>query len=101
MPKRTLRQRVAQFEARHLLGAATNAMGFVDDDQVPSGRDEVFEPFAVVTSELLLAPATAGVHWLDGIEGTDDLVVHPPEILAIINRPGLSQSGQRTAERTV
>src|SRR4051812_8228592 len=69
-------------------------MRLINDDQIPPGRNKVFETLAVVAGELLLAPATAGVHWLDGIEWTDDLVVRPPEVLVVIDRAGLPQSGQ-------
>ena len=56
-------------------------MGLVDDDQIPAGVDQVVEALAVVASHLLRAPAAAGVHRLDGIEGADHLVVLFPEVL--------------------
>ena len=91
---RRLRQRVTQLEAGDLLGAAADAVGLVDDDQVPSGRNQVLEPLAVVAGELLLAPAAAGIHRLHGVERADDLIVHPPEILILVDGAGLPQSGQ-------
>ena len=50
---------LAQFEPGHLVGAATETVGFVHDDQVPTGGDQVLEPFPVVLSHLLCRPAAA------------------------------------------
>ena len=91
---RRLCQRVAQLEAGYLFRAAANAMGFVDDDQVPSGRNEVLKPLAIVAGELLLAPTAAGVHRLHRVERADDLVVHTPEVLILVDGASLPQSGQ-------
>ena len=91
---RRLRQRVAQLEPGDLLRAAADPMGLVDDDQVPPGRNEVLEPLAIVAGELLLAPAAAGIHRLHGIERADDLVVHAPEVVVLVDGAGLPQRRQ-------
>ena len=89
-----LRKGITQLEAGDLLGAAADAMGLVDDDQVPSGRDQVFEPFAVVAGELLLAPAAAGVDRLHRVERADDLIVHAPEVLVLVDGARLTECAQ-------
>ena len=88
---RRLRQRVAQLEPGDLFRAAANPMGFVDDDQVPSGRNQVLEPLTVVAGKLLLAPTAARVHRLHRVERADHLVVHAPEVFVLVDGAGLPQ----------
>ena len=63
--RRGLGESLAQLEAGHLVGAATETVGFVHDDQVPAGGDQVLEPFAVILTHLGGAPTTALVQGLD------------------------------------
>ena len=91
---RRLSQRVAQLEPGYLFRAAANPMGFVDDDQVPSGRNQVLKPLTVVAGELLLAPTAARVHRLHRVERADDLVVHAPEVVILVDGASLAQSRQ-------
>ena len=49
---RRFRQPLPQFEAGHLVGTPTETVGFVHDDQVPTRRDQVLEPLAVVLPHL-------------------------------------------------
>ena len=69
-------------------------MGLVDDDQIPAGVDQVVEALAVVARHLLRAPAAAGVHRLDGIEGADHLVVLLPEVLFGADAEQLAPGGE-------
>ena len=91
---RRLRQCVTQLEPSDLLRAAADAVGLVDDDQVPSGRNQVLEPLTVVAGELLLAPTAAGIHRLHGVQRADDLIVHAPEVVILVDGAGLTQSRQ-------
>ncbi len=75
-----LSKALAKFKAGNLVCASAETVRFVHDDQIPSGGDQVLEPFAVVFGYLSLRPATALVHWLNGIHGTDDLIMAPPHV---------------------
>src|SRR5580704_12495942 len=55
--RRCLGQGVAELETGNLLGAATQPVGFIDDNQIPAGGDQVLEPLTVMAGELVLAPA--------------------------------------------
>ena len=74
-------QRFAQTIAGDLFGAAAKPMRFVADNQIPTGVDEVAEAFLVVRFQLLLRPASPLLNRLDGIDGADDLIELPPDVL--------------------
>lgn len=69
-------------------------MGLIDHDQIPARVDQIVEALAVVAGYLLRAPATAGLHRLDGIEGADHLVVPLPEVLFWANAQQLPPGGE-------
>ena len=72
---------LAQAIAGDLFGAAAEPVGFVADDQIPTGVDQVAEAFLVVGFELLAGPAASSFDGLDGIGGADDLIELPPDVL--------------------
>ena len=74
-------QRFAQAVAGDLFGAAAEPVGFVADNQIPTGVDQVAEAFLVVRFQLLTGPAPASFDGLDGIDGADDLIELPPDVL--------------------
>ncbi len=75
-------QGFAQAVAGDLFGAAAEPVGFVADNQVPTGVDQVAEPFLVVRFQLLTGPAPASFDRLDGIDRADDLIELPPDVLS-------------------
>ncbi len=85
---RRLGQRGAELVARHLLGAAAEAMGFVHDHQVPGRGDQVLEALPVVGRQPLQAPASSAFERLDRVDGADDLIVHQPEVVVALPSPG-------------
>src|SRR5690349_11563401 len=56
-------------------------MRLVDDNQVPTGGDEIAEALAVVLFDLFLAPSATPLHRLYGVHRANDLVESAPEIL--------------------
>ena len=74
-------QGFAQAIAGNLFGAAAEPVGFVADNQIPTGVDQVAEAFLVVRFQLLTGPAPASFDRLDGIGGADDLIELPPDVL--------------------
>jgi hypothetical protein len=90
--RRGLGQGVAELETGNLLGAPAEPVGFVDDDQIPAGGDQVLEPLSVVAGELVLAPAPAQVDRLHRVERAYCLIAHPPEVRIWVGRTCLPQS---------
>ena len=76
---------LAQFEPGHLVGAAAESVGFIDDDQIPTGGDQVLEPILVVLSHLLRRPPAPAFHWLDRIHRADYLRIAPPDVVFLGN----------------
>ena len=64
----------------HQIGAATQAVRLIHDDQVPAGAHEVQEPLLVVRRQLLPRPSSARVHRLHRVHGADHLVERAPEV---------------------
>src|SRR5271157_5420718 len=56
-------------------------MCFVANDQVPASVDQVAQAFLVVGFELLSGPAPPLLHGLDGVDGADNLIKVPPDVL--------------------
>src|SRR5271166_1938740 len=56
-------------------------MCFVANDQVPTSVDQVAQTLLVVGFELLTGPAPPPLNRLDGIDGADDLIEVPPDVL--------------------
>jgi len=77
---RSLGQALAQLESGYLIGAATETVCFVHDDQVPAGGDQVLEPLPVVLAHLGRAPAAPLVQRLDRVHRHDHLRKHLPGI---------------------
>ena len=75
---RGFRQPLAEFVAGDLIGAATKAVRFVHDHQIPTGGNQILEPAAVVFGDALGGPAAPLVHGFDRIQGDDDLIEHRP-----------------------
>ena len=78
--RRGLCQPLAQLESGHLVGAAAQAVRFIDDDEVPAGGDQVLKPFPVVLAQLCGGPATTFIQGLDRIHRHDHLREHLPGI---------------------
>jgi hypothetical protein len=74
-------QGFAEPVAGDLFGASAEAMGFVADNQIPTGVDQIAEAFLVVRFQLLTGPAPATFDGLDRIGRTDDLIELPPDVL--------------------
>ena len=72
---------LAQPVAGDQFRAASQPVGLVADDQVPAGGDEVAQALLVVGFELLSGPAPTPLHRLDGVDGADDLIEVPPDVL--------------------
>ena len=89
-----LGQALSEAVTGHGLTGATEAVGLIDHHQIPAGVDQVFKAFTVVARYLLCAPAAAGVHRLDGIEGADHLVVLLPEVLLWADAEQLPPGGE-------
>ncbi len=56
---------LAQLEPGHLVVAATESVGLVYDDQVPTSGDQVLEPLLVVISHPLRRPPAPAFQWFD------------------------------------
>src|SRR5207244_772183 len=55
-------------------------VGLVADNQIPTGVDQVAEPFLVMRLQLLTGPAPASFDGLDRVGRTYDLIELPPDI---------------------
>lgn len=56
-------------------------MCFVNDDQVPSGSDQIADAFLIVSLDAFPAPATTFLQRLDGIGRADNLIEPMPDVV--------------------
>ena len=71
----------AEFVTGDLFGASAQAVGLVDDDNIPSSTYQVLEAFPVVGGDLLPVPSAPCLHRLNRVQGTNHLVVQLPKIV--------------------
>ena len=79
--RRGVRQSAAELMAGYLIGAASQAMRLIDDDQVPARGGQVLEALAVVLCHSLTGPPSASVERLDRVQRADDLIARPPHVV--------------------
>src|SRR4051812_14402125 len=73
-------------------------MRFIDNDEIPSSRDHILKPLAVIAGNLFLAPATTGIDRLYRVDCGDDLVMHAPKVLALIHGADLAERSEASGE---
>ena len=89
-----LGQRLAEPMSSDPVSTASQAVGFVDDDEIPTGGHKVLESLAVVGADSLRCPTAPSVDRLDCIQRADHLIVELPQVALIVDARELAPSGK-------
>ena len=79
--RRGFRQPLTESEPRHLVRHPAQAVRFINHNQIPVCRQQIFVAVPVVLSELFFGPPAPVVDRLHGVHRADDLVIHFPDVV--------------------